>query len=75
MVETSAAWPTNEEAFRRANDRYNNDAEFHARVTVAERATIERLEAEGMTLFTSYRVAIRMAAILGLYVSEVPLGG
>lgn len=63
----------NEEAFDLANLRYHNDPEFHARVTMAEQATVRRLEIAGFTLSRSYHVAIRMGAVMGLFASEVPV--
>jgi hypothetical protein len=68
-------WLTNEDALARANQRFHNDPRFHARVTMAERATTQHLETGGISLTRSYRVAIRMAAMLGLYAAEVTVDG
>lgn len=72
-VGSAPDWPTNEEAVERANARYHHDPIFHARVKMAERVTCQRLEAKGMTLSTSYLVAVRLSACVALLAAELPL--
>lgn len=65
---------TAHELTEQADERFHNDPVFRARVHLAERAARERLEADGMTVTRSYRVAIRMGVIAALLVAEAPEG-